>query len=107
MAHGVLMGSFGHEEAQGLEVLDHELAGVLHLEAAVLLGHVVVEGAVGGEDVYAFEIVALAYLEVVGVVGRRDLDEARAEGAVDVGIRDEGYVRSVSGRRSILPSRAL
>ena len=67
----------------------HPLAGDEAIETAVGLGHLVVEPAVLVEDRDHLQIVAPADLEIVEVVGRRDLDRARALLRVGVGVGDD------------------
>jgi CBS domain-containing protein len=56
-------------------------------------------------DVDGGQMMALGEGEVVGVVGRSDLDRAGAEVAADPLVEDDGISRFISGRRSFLPCR--
>src|SRR5580698_6438546 len=77
------------EEALLFEISDDALAGNVAVEACVRPTLFVdVRGLV--HDVDVGQIVALAQLEVVGVVGRRDFDGAGAEVAADPGVEDDG-----------------
>ncbi len=87
--HRVRDGRLGDVEPGGLEIGDDELARLLDFEAAVLRGDRVVQRPVRVQDVDLGEVVALPHLEVVGVVGRRNLDQAGAELAIDVLVGDD------------------
>ena len=78
------------EKACGLEVLDHGLAALVAVHAAVLFGHVVVHAGGLRQHVEHREVVTAADFKVVEVVGGRDLHAARAEFAVHVAVGDDG-----------------
>jgi hypothetical protein len=88
-----------------VEIGDDRFARVEAVEAAILLGGVVVDLRVEREDLDRREVVAQADLVVVEVVRGRDLDDAGAEFAVDVVVGDDRISRSVSGSVTILPIR--
>ena len=71
------------EHARLLELLDERLAALIAVHARVLAGTLEHLARVA-DDLDLLEVMALAHLEVVRVVGRRDLDGARAEVLVDV-----------------------
>jgi hypothetical protein len=77
------------EEALCLEVAQHGLARVVAVEAAVGARTLVVDLGVEGEDDDQRQAVADRHLVVVEVVGAGDLDAARAEVLVDVGVGDD------------------
>jgi hypothetical protein len=72
------------QEAQCFEIGHHCLAGDEAIEAAVLLGRVVVDRGIERQHAQARQSVALADRVVVRVVGRRHLDHAGAEFAIDI-----------------------
>ncbi len=78
------------EESALLEVGDYRLAALEAIHAAVLRAGELVHVGVVGHDVDFLKAVALADEEVVGVVRRRDLHDARAELAVDVVVAYDG-----------------
>ena len=67
-----------HQEAELIEIIDHCLPGFITVHACVLAA-LVIHGTVIIEYIYLFEIVSLAYLEVVRIVCRRDLHAAGSE----------------------------
>ncbi len=77
------------EQAERLQVSDDTLARLEPIETTVGLGNVVVEPGVGIENVDHLEVLALADLEIVEVVGRRHLHGARALFGIGVGIGDD------------------
>ncbi len=78
------------EQAQGLQVGDHALAGHEAVEAAIGLGDLVVHPRIGGEDVDRRQALALGHLEVVEVVGGRDLHRPGALLGVGVLVAHDG-----------------
>ena len=76
------------QQALLLQLLHHGLAGLVAFEALEGAA-VLVDVAVGGEDVDFLQPMALAGLVVVGVVGGRDLHHARSELAVDEVVGDD------------------
>ncbi|MDT4832057.1 hypothetical protein FQZ97_655940 [compost metagenome] len=76
------------QQAGGFQVGHHGLARHEAVQAAVLLGRVVIDGGVERQHADDRQLVALAHRVVVGVVRGRDLDHAGAELAVHVGIGD-------------------
>ena len=83
VADGVLMLLDRDEHARLLELLDERLAAFVAVHARVLAGTLEHLARIA-DDLDLLEVMALAHLEVVRVVGRRDLDGARAEFLVDV-----------------------
>ena len=77
------------EQAGGLQVGHHALAGLEAVEIPVGRRHVGVQRAVRVQDVDRYLVVPPTHLEVVEVVGRRDLDRARPLLRIDVGVRDD------------------
>ena len=78
------------EEPARLEVLDDDLAALPAVHAAVFRAGELVHVSVVGHDVDLLEVVALADEEVVRIVRRRDLHDARTELAVNVVVADHG-----------------
>ena len=89
MRHGVAGLLDLAQQAQGLELLDHLLAGGETVQAAILGRRVVVDASEIVEDVDDRQVVALADHEVVEVVGRGDLDGARAFLGVRIFVGDD------------------
>ena len=83
---GVLLHLF--EQAQRLQVLHHPPAGLVPVKARVRAGRLGHAGVIA-DHLDLREAVALADLEVVGVVGGRHLDHARAELRVDELVGDD------------------
>ena len=77
------------EVPRRFEVLDNGLPHVEPVHARVIAA-VLVERAIGVEDVDGFEVVGLAEFVVVHVVGWGDLEATRSEFAVDVFVLDDG-----------------
>ena len=96
---------FGHEQPGGLEVLDHSPAPFENRQAAVGFRHVVVESAVGAQDVDAGQVVADADLVVVGVVPRGHLDHPGAELPVHVGVLNHGQPAVGQGQEHLPPGQ--
>ena len=67
-----------HQKAQGIQFLHDLLSGFVPVKSRVFAA-VLVNGGVVVHDVDLGKTVALAHLEVVGVVGRRDLNNAGTE----------------------------
>ena len=86
-------GLLANEVAARIEVGQDAAARLVELQAGVR-GAVVVDPAVVGHDVDHRQAVALAGLEVVGVVGRRDLDRAGAEVAPHDVVGDDRHDRA-------------
>ena len=76
------------QRPERLEVRQHALAGLVAVEPRVgaALGR---DGRVGVHDVDLGAVVPLADVEVVGVVGRRHLHRAGAEGRIDEVVGDD------------------
>ncbi len=66
------------EQTQRFQIGDDLLAGLLDRQPLVVAG-VVVERAIGVQDVDHRQLLPLADFVVVGIVGRRDLDAAAAQ----------------------------
>ena len=89
VGHGVDVLVARADEALLLEVGDDALAGVEHRQARVALARLRGHEPVLADDADALEAVAVADLEVVGVVAGRDLQRARAEVRLDVVVGDD------------------
>ncbi len=76
VGHLVAVGAGLDQEALPAQVLDHPFAGLIDGQALVR-PPVLVDGAVGVEDVDRGQVVAPADLVIDGVVGGRHLEEAR------------------------------
>jgi hypothetical protein len=78
------------QQAERLEVCDHEFASLEAIERAILLRHLVIERRIRIEDVDERQVVTLADFVVVEVVPRRDLHAAGAERRIGVLVADHG-----------------
>ena len=87
MAYGVVDFFLLLEQPCSLQICNHHLAGFLATHATVLLRAVVVQAAVGIQDVDDFQIMTLGHLPVVGVVGGGNLYHTSSKGPVNVGVR--------------------
>src|SRR3546814_7466062 len=85
----------------------HALARFETLEAAVGLGHRVVQMRVAVEDVDHLQVVALADLEVVEVVRRGDLDRTGALLGIGVAVGDDGNAPADQGQDSMLADQEI
>jgi hypothetical protein len=83
------VGLLRNDEASRLEIREHGLARRVAIEAEIFFRRVVVDGRVEIEDRQRGKPMTLADRPVVEVVGRRDLDDARAELALDVFVGDD------------------
>ena len=90
LGHGVAMGLDAVQVALLLQVGDHPLAGLVAVQALIAVRRVLVDVRVLVEDVDLGQVVALADLEVVEVVRRRDLDGTRALFGVGPVVGDDG-----------------
>ena len=77
------------QQPQRVEVLRRGLARLLQGHAPIPAG-VLVHDALGIDDLNLLQVVPLSHQEVVGVVGRRDLDAARPELRVHHVVLDDG-----------------
>ena len=76
------------QQAQRVQIVDHFLAGVEPVQAAVGLRRVVVQMRLDGKQVDLRQIVALAHFVVVEVMGRGDFHAAGTEVRVHVIVGD-------------------
>ena len=77
------------DEARRLELGEHAPARLEALESPEALGHRVRERRARSEDVDERQVMSLADLVVVEVVGGCDLEASGAEGRIDVGVGDD------------------
>jgi hypothetical protein len=95
-----------HQQAGGLQVRHHRLAGDEAVQPAQLQRDVFQVGAhrrIQREDGDHLQSVAQAHLVVVVVVRRGDLDDAGAEGLVHVGVGDHRH-QAAGDRQAHLPA---
>ena len=78
------------DQPRRLEILHHLLARRLAGEAAIGRRHIVVQPRIGIEDVDHLQPMAPADLEIVEVMGRRDLDRAAAGLGIGIIVGDDG-----------------
>ena len=92
--------------AARLQVGHDGLAGLVAVHTGVLAA---VGGHVGGlvQHLHDGQVVALAYLEVVGVMGGGDLHHAGAELHVHIGVGDDGDLLVQQGQQHLLAVQVL
>ena len=82
-----------HQIALLLQILHHHLPGLVAVQPGVLAA-VLIDGGVVVHNVDLRQVVALAYLEVVGVVSRRDLHRTGPELFIYIRICHDGDLSS-------------
>ena len=98
VTHGVIDFFLLLEQPCSLQICNHHLTGFLAAHATVLLRAVVVQAAVGIQDVDDFQIMTLGHLPVVGVVGGGNLYHTSSEGPVNVGVCHHGDAAAGEGQ---------
>ena len=106
MGHGVDVRLHPLDQALRLQIGEHALARLHPVEAAVGLGRVLVDPGLGVEHVDDIEVVAAAHLEVVEVVGRRDLHRARALLGIGIVVGDDGEPTADQRQHRLAPDEA-
>ena len=89
---GVMVGLYSIQQVQLLESLNDRLASGYAVEAAEVLRHFIAQRRIRIEDVDLRQVVAAPDLEVIRVVSRGHLDDARPEFRVHELIGDDGYL---------------
>ena len=79
------------DQAEVLHLGDDLFARREAVHAAPTVGHRVVEATLGIKDVDHLKVMALADLEIVEIMGRGDLDGARADLGIGIGVADYRY----------------
>ena len=106
VAHGVLVGLGLHQGAEFLEQLLGHRAGLETFDAGERT-RVSVHRTVGIHHVDDREVVALADIEVGAVVGRGDLQHARAEILLDGRVADDRDLGAREGAPDVLADKVL
>ena len=106
MAHGVAVGLHLFQEALGLQVGDHPFPGLEPVQALVRAG-VLVHPARLVKGLDRGQLVPKPDLEVVGVVGRGDLQSPGAERGIDMLVGDDRQNPVGQGQPDLLADEFL
>jgi hypothetical protein len=90
MPDGVDQFFFRFEKPQGFQIGEHSLARFGHLEASVLFRGVARKTSVGIENIHSGQIMPVAHLEIVRIVGWGYFDQPGTEFPIDIRVRDKG-----------------
>ena len=94
------------QQPECLELGDHLLACSITVQTSKARRRVVIDGRVIGKDIDEREGVALTDRVVIEVVSRRDLDATRAEGRVDIVVRDDRNAALGQWQQKVLADKA-
>ena len=106
VAHLVLIVLYALHESCLLQVYGYLLAH-LHAVHAHIESGLLREGTVGVEDVYRVQVVGLAQLIVIDIMGRGYLQTSRTELDVHITVLDDWYDASHQGNRHLMSTKPL
>jgi tight adherence protein B len=75
-----------YQKAEGLKILNHLFSRLIPVKPGVF-APVLIDGRIGVHHIDDFKVMPLAYLEVVGIMSRCNLNGAGSEFALDVFVR--------------------